>query len=211
MHRYRNYFLTVQASCVLSTRCHKGPWQNQTEPARSKMADKVGWWSPFSLTWFISVFPYQPLRAEGHLPWFISVFVSKVPGVGPMICSCTGRDTCFERYTVVNCSEPSPDLTTGPHLCRWNLEESKSYLCFIIMLRSLPNGGICTLLAQLVPCAKECGRPRMPGLPLEISTPFLVPWWPVCLLTLKIPLLPSLRGDGAFRAWAPLLHSLAIE
>ena len=109
-----------------------------------------------------------------------------------VLCSCTRRDTCFERNTAVSCSKPGPDLTTGPHLCRWSLEESENYLCFIPMLRSSPNGGICTLLAQLVPCAKECGRPCMSGLPLEISTPFLVPWWPVCLLTLKIPLLPSL-------------------
>ena len=28
-----------------------------------------------------SLFPYQPLKADGHWPWLISVFVSKVPGV----------------------------------------------------------------------------------------------------------------------------------
>ena len=36
---------------------------------------------------------------------------------------------------------------------------------------------------------------------LEISTLFLEPWWPVCLLPLKSPPLSSLQGEGDFRAW----------
>lgn len=48
-------------------------------------------------------------------------------------------------------------------------------------------------------------------LPLEVSAPFLEPRSPLCLLTLEVPLLPSLLGEGAFRARAPLFHSLAIE
>lgn len=40
-------------------------------------------------------------------------------------------------------------------------------------------------------CTKEFGRLHVPGLPLEIPTPFLEPCRSVYLLILKIPLLPS--------------------
>lgn len=65
--------------------CHKDQWQNQTELARFKIVGKLGSNHHFP-SWFISVFPYQLLRAEGHFPWFTSVFVSKLPGVW-QICS----------------------------------------------------------------------------------------------------------------------------
>lgn len=64
-------------------------------------------------------------------------------------------------------------------------------LCFITMLRSPCREGFALCLAQLVLRAKELGRLHVPGLPLEIPTPLLEPCWPVCLLILKVPLLPS--------------------
>ena len=35
-------WLIIEANCVLSTGCHKGPLQNQTKLARSKIEGKVG-------------------------------------------------------------------------------------------------------------------------------------------------------------------------
>lgn len=99
----------------------------------------------FSQPYMLVVFPYQPLRTEGCLPDF-SLFVSKVTGVkkkkvlGIWLRCFAEREICFEKY-----SDPSPrpgsNLTLGRCLCKGNLEVSKSYLGFIIMLRSLPLRG----------------------------------------------------------------------
>ena len=49
---------------------------------------------------------------------------------------------------------------------------------------------------------ENCTSPRCLWRLQEISAPFLEPWWQVCLLPLKIPLVPSPGGEGVFRAWA---------
>lgn len=75
------------------------------------------------------------------------------------------------------------------------LELSESDLCFITMLRPLPNKGFVLYQAQFWPDAKEHRRLHMAQLTLavlETSTPFLEPQWCTCLLPLRL-LLPSWR------------------
>ena len=60
-----------------------------------------------------------------------------------MLCSSTLRDIQWSMALT------GSDMTTGTHLCRWNLEVSESHLCFLTMLRSLPKGGICPLLGTI--------------------------------------------------------------
>ena len=75
------------------------------------------------------------------------------------------------------------------------LELSESDLCFITMLRPLPNKGFVLYQAQFWPGAKEHRRLHMHQLTLavlETSTPFLEPQWCTCLLPLRL-LLASRR------------------
>ena len=174
--------------------CHKDQWQNQTELARFKIAGKLGSNHHFpSLD--LSLFLYQLLRAEGHFAWFTPVFVSKLPGVWQR-CSAV---TFWEIYALGDRQQ----LTTPKQLWldrRTCLRKMKAWDALKLSL--LPyhstisaRRGFCALLSTMPACAKEPGSlymPSCPQLPQEISTLFLKPWWPFCLLPLKMPLFPHL-------------------
>ena len=72
--RHRIWFLAVQASCIFSIGYHKGPQQNQIE-------DKADWGSLLSLFWFNLCVSIPTPESWRTFAWFISVFVSEVPGV----------------------------------------------------------------------------------------------------------------------------------
>lgn len=154
------------------------------------------------------MFPYQLLRAEGHFPWFTSVCVSKLPGVW-QICSAAAfweiyalRDR--QQSTTPNQLWRTQDVPT--HVKAWN-DLKLSLLQYHATISA--QSGFCALLSTMSACTKEPGSlcmPSCPQLPQEISTLFLKPWWPVCLLPLKILFFPSLRGEATFTAWVLLLH-----
>ena len=161
------------------------------------------------------------------MPWLVSVsiptlkswtlalthlHVSKAPGVGQMLWSFTERGMCFERDTAVNRSELAltwpQDLACADETWRCPGVTFASSPCFI---STRGKRGICALPGTTGAMCKGAGRTVYAPAAPEVSTPFLEPWCPVCLLTLKIPLLPSLRGERTLGAWTPLLHSLVIE
>lgn len=155
------------------------------------------------------MFPYQLLRAEGHFPWFTSVFVSKLPGVWQR-CSAAAF---WEIYALRHRQQ-----STTPNQLWWTQDMPVHVKAQDALKLSLlhchamisAQSRFCALLSTMSACAKEPGSlctPSCPQLPQEMSTLFLKPWWPVCLLPLKIPLFPSLRGEGTFTAWVLLLHS----
>ena len=116
----------------------------QQDAAKTRDKTRLNWLDPRRPTFlasFISVFSCQALRADKHLLWFISVFVSK-----HLVSSSDAFQLRAERYTVVSRPETGSDMTPWMHLCSWDLEVSESYLCFI---RSLPKEGIYTLLGKI--------------------------------------------------------------
>ena len=92
------------------------PMQPRAQAQKLKITGKVGQRSPLSLPWFFSLFLYQPLRAEGDLPWLSLCLFQKY--------LVYGRDVLqlyFERYMLweVYSGQPpwtSTDLTTGTRL-----------------------------------------------------------------------------------------------
>ena len=140
------------------------------------------------------------------LAWFISVFVSKVPGVWQR-CSAAGlgeinawRDIQWSTtQSWLRCdhrkvpAQMKPGGLQGLPLLHHHAVSAQS-------------GDLYSARYNWCHCTKECGRLHVPAAPGNLH-----PFPRICLLTLEIPWLPSLQGEGAFRAWAPPLHSLEVE
>lgn len=127
---------------------------------------------------------------------YLSVYFKSTWYLAEMLWSGTLRDTQWPNTLT------DSDSTTGTQRHRWD-RVSQNFLCFIATLRSSPQDRIYTLLGTIVSRAREPEGLCLCQLFLEIST--LSPHF------LIIPQQSSLKGDDAFRAGAPLLHSLAAE
>lgn len=189
--------------------CHKDQWQNQTELARFKIVGKLGSNHHFpcldlSLCFHTNSWELKDTSPDLPLCLFQSYLVS-------------GRYALqlhFERSMLweIDSSQP-PQTNSDAHrtcLCTWKLETDLKLSLLHYHATISAQSGFCALLSTMSACTKEPGSlcmPSCPQLPQEISTLLLKPWWPVCLLPLKILFFPFLRGEATFTAWVLLLHS----
>ena len=141
------------------------------------------------------------------LAWFISVFVSRVPGIWQRCSaavlgeinawrdiqwSTTQSWLCCDHRKVPEQMKPGglQVLSLLHHHAKVSTQSGDSY------------SARCNW-RHVQRSVEDCTCPAAPG--------NLHPFPRICLLTPEIPWLPSLWGEGAFRAWAPPLHSLEVE
>ena len=81
-----------------------------------------------------------PASASWSFPWFICVCCKSIWYLTDVF------QLCFRQWSINALNRVWLDLSKVLAQRKWRLTVSKSYLCIIIMLRSLPREGICTLL-----------------------------------------------------------------
>ena len=166
--RRRNWFLAMQASCVLSTGLPQRP---TVKPDSGQSRLKV---TTFLALIYLCVSIPSPERWR-TLAWSISVFVSKVPGVWQRGFAAV----LWEIHALrdMQWSTPQSWLWLDHRKAPAQMKPGgiKSYLCSITVLRSPPEAGICTLQGTIHAVCKGVWKTAHAPAALGHLHPFLEP------------------------------------